>query len=999
MNIIKKNISKIIIIFLLVGIIFWLLASIIELFNINDNSITFLEILLINIPKGSLLIRIFSVVFIYAILFGGLLFIKSIPGQIVRYNRKRVNKYLNSIGLMMIFADNNCEVKYVNKYVCEFFNFSEKNILNKKIYEINLPDEINNTLRLNHKKLINNQEINDVFQTIEVKASDNKLNENRYIRWKNVAINHDGYSESLLIAEDITDKVITQQRLERNEMITRKAVVGSPFPIMIHCQDHEIMMLSNKWLEVTEYENDEIKDVYDWVKLGHRAEKDTVLEAINSIFENDERLMVSKFNVITRRGEIRKWKFFSNIIGHRTDGRKISMTMAIDITDREKKEKLIKDLAKFPDENPYPIIRVSRNNEILYSNKTGKELIDYACDDPDKSKEYIHLLKDSMESGYSNNIEVEINNKIYYITINPIKNEDYINIYGHDITELKKARNDLKLIAKVFENSNEGIVITDSDANIIRANNAFLDITGYSRPEVIGKNPRIIKSNKHDGKFYKAMWATLLTRGYWKEEIWNRRKNGEIYPALLSITVIRDEHDAILNFIGMSMDISRVKESENKIRQLTNYDPLTNIPNRTLLVDRLQQALIKAELDDRIHMIAVLSIDIDNFKIVNETLGHRTGDTMLIEITERIEHVLGKSDTIARLGADEFIIVLTKLTRTIEAASLTKKIMEEIASPFHLESKEFITTISVGIAVSPFDGKSTDQLIKNANTAMHYVKRNGKNNYKFYSQNMNITAIERLEMETMLRRALERDEFLLYYQPKYDFKEQRITGMEALIRWDNPTLGLVSPVKFIPLAEETGLIIDIGEWVINTACKDTQKLIDNGHKHLRVAVNLSSKQFEKRNIIDIVHNAIEISGLNPDCLELEITESIIMRNAKYMITKLYELKENNIKLAIDDFGTGYSSLSYLKYFPIDTVKIDRSFVRDLETDIDNQEISKAIIALSHSLKFNVVAEGVENMEQLEFLRNYDCDYIQGYYISKPVPIDKFENLLREGTVY
>jgi diguanylate cyclase (GGDEF)-like protein/PAS domain S-box-containing protein len=690
-----------------------------------------------------------------------------------------------------------------------------------------------------------------------------------------------------------------------------------------------------------------------------------------------------------------KWNFTTAPLGCTSEGEKMVISMAIDVTEKEKIEQEIKDMARLPDENPYPVVRISKDFDILYTNKTGEELLNLWTEDSGEyqASYYRSLIKDIYNAGENKNIEVELNNKSLWLNIVPLKELGYLNIYGQDITELKKTRHNLKLIAKVFENSNEGIVITKPDGTIIDANQSFSEITGYSKDEIIGKNPSIIKSDKHDKIFYQNMWEYLIKEEHWQGEIWNRRKNGEIYPAWLSISAIKDDNDNLTHYIGMSMDISKSKESEEQIRKLINYDPLTGIPNRNLLLDRLHQAILNAEMDEQIHMVALIYIDIDNFKLINETLGHISGDELLVKLANRFKGCLSKGDTIARLSGDEFAIVLTNMIRTITAATTVKKIIEEVSKPMLIEDKEVFITISAGLSIYPFDGKDMETLLKNAESAMHYIKNRGKNNYQFYSQTMNRSAIERLELETALRKALDRDEFILYYQPKYNLKTNKICGVEALIRWIHPELGIVSPAKFIGIAEEIGFITDIGEWVMDTACRQIKELERKGIKDINVAVNLSSKQFHQTDIIDRIQNSLKMSKLKPDLLELEITESIIMSNAKYIITKLYALKERNIKLSIDDFGTGYSSLSYLKYFPIDSIKIDRSFIMDCITDKDNAEIAKAIIALSHSLGLKVVAEGVETTEQIEFLKSNDCDVAQGYLISKPQPIEEMEKLI------
>jgi diguanylate cyclase (GGDEF)-like protein/PAS domain S-box-containing protein len=998
----KKIAIVVIILSILLGLMYWFILPIVEFLFFNPSQSSLESYF----QTGALSYRLIkSLMAVILFMFFGFTLGYILKKQKIRFyeitfqQKEKLNQHLNVLDLMIMYVDKDLNIEIVNNKTSQVLEIDKDDLLGKKLYETRIADTISDNIREN----INKETPPDSIKPIEIRYV-SKTGKERFIRWR-VSFMKDitdgGLDEILIVGEDISEEIRYDKELKESENRFREAVMNAPLPIMLHNDKNDVILINDAWTELTGYTVQDVSTIDEWVKFVHNENEDKYKKYIDGLSDIHKKMIAENIKVRKKSGDTLIWNFTSAPLGYDSNGNKIVISMAFDVTDKIKKDQEIKDMARLPDENPYPVIRLSKDFEVLYSNNTGNELINLWTDGSKKNDAdyYRNIIKDIYKLGENKNLEVEIKEKTLWLSIVPIKDLGYINIYGQEITKLKKARQELKLIAKVFENSNEGIVITKPDGTIINANHAFLDITGYSKDEIIGSNPRIIKSDKHDDLFYQNMWNSLLNDEQWQGEIWNRRKNGEIYPAWLSISSIKDENNNLTHYIGMSMDISKAKETEEQIRKLINYDPLTGTPNRNLLLDRLNQALVKAEMDDKIHMVALIYIDLDNFKLINETLGHISGDSLLVEVTERLKSCIGKSDTIARLSGDEFAIVLTNLLRTITAASTVKKIIEELSKPIIIENKEVFITISAGISIYPFDGKDMETLLRNADSAMHYVKNRGKNNYQFYSQTMNRSAIERLEMETALRKALEREEFILYYQPKYSLKEDKICGVEALIRWNHPEMGIVSPVKFIGIAEEIGFITDIGEWVMYTACKQIKQLEKKGITGLNVSVNLSSKQFHQTEIVDKIQSAIKMSRLNPNQLELEITESIIMSNAKYIITKLYALKERNIKLSIDDFGTGYSSLSYLKYFPINSIKIDRSFIMDCITDKDNAEIAKAIIALSHSLSLMVVAEGVETKEQLEFLRDNDCDFVQGYLISKPYPIEDIEKLILDNVKF
>lgn len=557
----------------------------------------------------------------------------------------------------------------------------------------------------------------------------------------------------------------------------------------------------------------------------------------------------------------------------------------------------------------------------------------------------------------------------------------------HDTSELKMSEHELSLAAKVFENMSEAVIITDAENNFVSVNPAFTKMTGYTQDEILGKNPSIMSSGQHDAEFYQQMWDEIIKNGYWQGEIWNRRKNNEIYPKWLSIVAVQDSNNKIQNYIAVSSDISERKAADERIHFMAHYDALTGLPNRVLLHDRLLQAILHAKRKNT--KVAILFLDLDRFKIINDTLGHSVGDLLLQAVAKRLQKCVRATDTVARIGGDEFIIVLNDLVDSDLVGKVAQKIMTTIAESFLIREQELHTTTSIGISLFPADGVANEELISNADVAMYRAKENGKNTYQFFTSSMNTSSYERLTVENKLRRALERQEFILHYQPQVDSGAGKIIGAEALVRWQNPEIGLVPPDMFISLAEENGLIVPIGEWVLREACRQNAEWQKLGLPKLAVAVNLSAMQFHQKNLTDMIAEALKETGLHSDWLELEITESGIMKHGN-AISTLNELRDMGIKLSIDDFGTGYSSLSHLKKFPLNKLKIDKSFVDDITTDQDDAAIASAIISMAKSLHLKVIAEGVENKEQLAFLQSQGCYEIQGYFFSRPLPAKDFK---------
>lgn len=569
-----------------------------------------------------------------------------------------------------------------------------------------------------------------------------------------------------------------------------------------------------------------------------------------------------------------------------------------------------------------------------------------------------------------------------------------------NISERRRAEQELLLAASVFESSIEGILITDAEERILRTNKAFTMMTGYTAEDVRGKRPSVLSSGRHDAMFYKNLWGVLKENGFWQGEVWNRRKDGEIYPEWLSISTVYNEKHEPAYYVGVFTDITDQKLSEKRIYHLAHYDALTDLPNRVLFQDRLDHALVEARRGG--YSVPILYLDLDRFKPINDSFGHPVGDLLLQQVAERLRQCVREADTVARMGGDEFTVILGQNAAggsgdIVQMGSrVAHAILDALAQPFNLEGHEVFISASIGIVVYPQDGVTVAQLIKNADTAMYHAKDKGRNNYLFYEPHMNAAAADRLLIENSLRRALERGEFELYYQPSINIRERRIDALEALIRWRHPELGMIPPDRFVPLAEESGLILPIGEWVLREAVRQVRLWWKAGFDTVRVAVNLSLRQFRHRDLINVIKQAMQDEGMAPSALALEVTESVFMEDEEETIARLNEMSNMGIEILIDDFGTGYSSLARLRTLPIHVLKVDRSFVRDITTDPNDASIIAAIISMAHNLQLRVVAEGVETVNQLNFLKAQGCDDIQGYLLSKPIPAKEVISFLRKG---
>jgi diguanylate cyclase (GGDEF)-like protein/PAS domain S-box-containing protein len=540
-----------------------------------------------------------------------------------------------------------------------------------------------------------------------------------------------------------------------------------------------------------------------------------------------------------------------------------------------------------------------------------------------------------------------------------------------------------RLHAAALESTQDGVMVTDLRPRIVSVNRAFTEITGYNEAEAIGESPRLLHSGRHDAAYFERLWAALATHGRWQGEVWNRRKNGELYTQWMSVSTVRDDAGKPTHYVAVFTDITPQKQAEERLQRMAHFDPLTQLPNRPMVLSRLEHAVAGAQR--AASRVGVLFIDLDNFKTVNDSLGHAAGDALLVAVAERLASRVRREDTLGRLGGDEFVLILEHLDTPQEAARVAQELIDLLETPFQVAGIELYVQASVGISLYPDDGHEVSELVRDADAAMYQAKRAGRGTYRFYTESLTTAAQSRLALDTRLRRALEHREFELWYQPLYRLSDRKLIGLEALVRLNQPGLPPVGPAEFIPLLEETGQIVALGAWVTQEACRQGRAWLDEGLDFGRIAINLSPLEVRRGQTEDRVRAALERNGLPAERLELEITESGLMEQGERAEAFLHNLRSLGVGLAIDDFGTGYSSLAYLKRFPVSKLKIDRGFIRDLPGDASDAQLVQTMVAMGRNLGISVLAEGVETQAQLDFLRGMGCDAAQGYLFSAPRP--------------
>jgi diguanylate cyclase (GGDEF)-like protein/PAS domain S-box-containing protein len=681
-----------------------------------------------------------------------------------------------------------------------------------------------------------------------------------------------------------------------------------------------------------------------------------------------------------------------------------------DITHTQKIEQKLRNLGRAMEQSPASVMITDTRGRIEYVNPKFSQISGYSREEalgqsagmlssgemsPEVYKELWATLARG-EEWHGQLLNKRKDGSLFWesASISAVRDENgevlsYIAV-KEDITQQKEVEEQLQMIETVFRTSNEAIMIANQDGLIKTINPAFTRITGYELEEVQGQNPSLLSSGRHDEHFYEDMWQEILRHGSWSGEIWNRRKNGTIYPEWLSVSVVHDSEGNASEYVAVFSDITKRKNDEAQIVRQAYYDELTELPNRTLLSDRLNLAIVTADRDEQ--MIALLFIDLDRFKYVNDSMGHEYGDDLLKQVAKRLNDCVRETDTVARFGGDEFVILLHNVKSDADAAHVAAKLIDRLSEPFLLAERKVIIGASIGIAMHPGDANTAETLIRNADLAMYKAKQSGRNQAHFFTAAMQEHANQRMTLEQDLRHALDRQQLEVFYQPVVHGRSGRITGVEALLRWHHPERGMVPPDHFIPLAEETGLIGVIGEWVLETACAQLQRWSDAG-VNLYLSVNISERQRELGLEAQVVSEILQRYGIDPGQLVLEITEGLLLQDSEETIGWLQGFKQAGVHLAIDDFGTGYSSLSYLKRFPVDTLKIDREFVRDLNTDRYADSLVSAIISMAASLELRLIAEGVETEAQRATLSKQGCQYMQGYLFCRPLPAEELNDWL------
>lgn len=829
---------------------------------------------------------------------------------------------------------------------------------------------------------------------------------------------------------DITEQKRVDQSLEASEARWKFAIEGAGDGVWdVNVQTQEANY-SKRWKEMLGFDEDEkFTSRKEWIKRIHPEDKSRVLDAGDSYLAGKTDIYVVEYRLKCKDGEYKWMQSRGMLVSRDKEGKPLRMIgTQTDITERiesqlalqQTKEELeasfdrFKDLYEFA---PVGYLTLNKNGLISQLNWRASALLGMDrralinkriaefVDDADKLRwtRYYQDLK-ALEVGEELSFDLKFllsNSNSFHGNLNCIKVPDVdgqsmIRIALEDITQIKKSEAESRVAAIAFE-TNEGILISDAENSILKVNHAFTKMTGYKDEELVGKSPRMFASGRHDASFYEAMWTSINNDGQWSGEVWNKRKNGEIYPVELTITAVKTNKGIVTNYVATFTDISYMKAAAEEIQQLAFYDSLTRLPNRRLLMDRLKQGISASVRSNRNG--AVLFLDLDHFKVLNDSRGHDIGDLLLQQVADRLTKCVREGDTVARLGGDEYIVVLEDLSENaLETATQTeiiaKKIIDALNKPFMLEEHEHHSTASIGISIFGEQQITIEELLKQADIAMYQAKKAGRNTMRFFNPQMQTTITARVSLERELRKAIDKKQLVLFYQIQVDHAGHHL-GAEALIRWIHPDRGMVSPAQFIPLAEETGLIVPIGNWVLDAACaqiKDWQK--NELASDLTLSINVSAKQFRQPDFVAQVKSAIERHAIDPMQLKLELTESLLLENIEETISSMSALGELGVQFSLDDFGTGYSSLQYLKKLPLYQLKIDQSFVRDIVTDSHDRSIVRTIIAMAQSLYLNVIAEGVETEQQKELLLSHGCKRYQGYLFGKPVPIKEFNAALK-----
>ena len=900
------------------------------------------------------------------------------------------NLFENNPLPMIIYDRETLSLLAVNDMAVDHYGYSRAEFLAMDLKELHLPEE-----RADVAALVN--QLHDEIRRPGVRKLIKKNGSLIYVDVVTHDLVFNGAAARLALLTDITDQKKAAEDLRASEKRYRSLfdnmLDGFAYCRMLFEQDQPrdflYLDVNNAFQTLTG-----LKDV-----VGRK-----VSEVIPGIRESHPELL-EIYGRVAGTGRPERFEVFSEYFGgwlsisaYSTE-KGYFVAVFDNITERKKAEEEIRNVAKFPEENPSPVMRFSLDGTIIYANSASLPLRrHWNSEVGDKVPAEISTrIADVCGSDGTREFQQACGQSIFSLNMVCVKGSRYINVYGRDITDQTRATEEMRKLSLAAEESSDWILITDRHGIITYANKAVEKISGYARKEMIGKNPRIFKSSGNHQELYKELWSTILSGRSFSGMIRNRKKTGEIFEMYHTITPLKDDKGDIAFFVATSKDITEQKMLEERLDYLAYFDALTGLPNRKLFLNRLEQSISRVGYSKK--RVAVLSVDIDRFTLINETLGPEVGDKVLIEIGKVLSGSVREGDTVARFGNDEFEIALVDVADADDVIFVADRIMKDLSQPMKIMDNEIVTTITMGIAIFPDDGKTANDLLRNATVALSKAREQGRKNYSFYTPAIDTKASEMLLMERRLFNALKNREFVLHYQPYVDTDTKRIIGMEALIRWKCPAQGLVPPGKFIPVLEDTGMIIDVGEWVLEESFRQIKEWERKGLSVVPISVNLSLIQFRRKNLLDTVSRMLKEFAVNPDLITFEITESAFMQNIDFTIAVLDEFKKKGFSLSIDDFGTGYSSLSYLKRFAVDNLKIDISFIRDLTTDPDTASIITAIIAMAHSLEIKTIAEGVETEEQWKSLRLLRCDTIQGYYFHKPLPAADVEKLMQMANTF
>lgn len=831
--------------------------------------------------------------------------------------------------------------------------------------------------------------------------------EERWVAERGIGIDGDDHDTKNLegFVYDATERKLFELELAEREQYFRRLHEQMPVPYQALDAEGRILAINQIWLASFGYETAELigKPFAELLQpTSQRAFQQQFTQLQQQGFSHNISL-----SLLSQAGKVREVLFEARAaFDHHGQLQQVHCVLLDQTEQRATERALHESEAQFRsifDHAPVGIALVDREGKPLLSNPALQQILGYTGhelaampftafthqQDRDKDlAQYERLYADEIQHYEMETRYLHKNGQVIWghLTVSMMRDDagKPVSAIGMlmDITKRREDLEQLRQAAAVFRSTSEGVVITDADTRILAVNRAFSEITGYSEAEILGQTPRLLQSGHHDDAFFAAMWRSIQETDSWHGEIWNRRKNGEIYPEWLAISTVRNEAGALVNYVGVFSDITTVKDAQAKLEYQAHHDPLTGLPNRIMFRDRVNRAIARAQRHG--HVACLMFIDLDRFKDINDSLGHAVGDQVLIEIAERLQQRLRGEDSVSRHGGDEFTVLIESLKDARQAARFAKKILPWFEQPILIDEHELYITASIGISSFPGDGDSPEILIRNADTAMYQAKASGRNTYAYYDAKLTEQAMERVHMEAALRKAIDQGQLFLQYQPQVRCDTGEVTGVEALVRWQHPELGLYSPGRFIPLAEETGLIIPLGEWVLQTATRQLQAWQAQGIELHRVAVNVAAAQLRLEHFDRVVARALEDSGLLPGCLELEITEGFLAAAPEIAPHILQRLRNLGVEIAVDDFGTGYSSLRRLKDLAVDRLKIDQGFVRGIPDDPDDLALARAILWLGHSLGLEVIAEGVEQTEQCALLAAEGCEDAQGYLYSKPL---------------